>query len=88
MTRVAYGSFSIRYIDKTKIGMASLTSINHLYILGENIGKKAGNENSKSPAKPREPGKVRAGAGAGIEWARELQAEKDDLSRLCRKGNR
>ena len=26
-------------------------------------------------AKLREPGKVRAGAGAGVEWTRELQTE-------------
>ncbi len=28
-------------------------------------------------ARLREPGKVRAGAGAGVEWTRELQTERD-----------
>lgn len=28
------------------------------------------------PARLREPGKVRAGASAGVEWTRELQAER------------
>jgi len=28
------------------------------------------------PARLREPGKVRAGADAGVEWTRELQTER------------
>jgi len=27
-------------------------------------------------ARRREPGKVQAGAGAGVEWTRELQVER------------
>ena len=29
------------------------------------------------PARLREPGKVRAGAGAGVEWTQELQTKRD-----------
>ena len=48
-----------------------------LAILLEDTEKlKAGNETSMPPARCREPGKVRAGAGAGVEWTRELQAER------------
>lgn len=39
----------------------------------------------------REPGKVRAGAGVGVEWLRESQTESFILkkpSRLCRLSNR
>ena len=34
------------------------------------------------PARLREPDKVRAGASAGVEWTRELQTERDLLSRF------
>jgi len=39
----------------------------------------------------REPGKVRAGAGVGVEWLRESQTESfrvTKTSRLCRLSNR
>ena len=37
---------------------------------------KAVNETSTSPAKLREPGKVRAGVSAEAEWTREPQTER------------
>jgi len=43
---------------------------------------KAENEISMPSARRREPGKVRAGADARAEWTRELQAERDFLTRL------
>ena len=38
---------------------------------------KAGSETSRPPAGLREPGKVRAGASAEVEWTRELRTERD-----------
>ncbi len=49
-----------------------------LYLYCLTIKKvKAGNGTSMPSAKLREPGKVRAGVSAGVEWTRELQTEGD-----------
>lgn len=46
-----------------------------LYWLNLKLNNKAENRSSTPPAELREPGKVRAGAGAGAEWTWEPPTE-------------
>ena len=56
-----------------------MTRLVAVTILGHReIIPKAGNRSSKPPARPREPGKVRAGAGAEAEWTWEPPTESPD----------
>jgi hypothetical protein len=53
----------------------NLTRIGILVIMLKTEIAQAENGTSRLPARFREPGKVRAGTSAGVEWTRELQAE-------------